>query len=87
MPPETQQTIVRVVLFVRFSEKFGRAPRMNEPVLFDPRRPRPMPLHGQAPMKYGMGRHTMVREREMAPVVGYAMKNTGLRKLRTPNTC
>ncbi len=83
MPHQIQETIVE--LFCRFCEKFGRPPRTNEPVFFDPDAHEPMPLQQQAANEmWDLLADTMVREGEMAPDAGYAMKKTGL--LVTPHT-
>ncbi len=82
-PQEIQETIVE--LFCRFYEKFGRAPRTNEPVFFDPDAQEPMPIQKQAAnAMWDQLADTMVREGEMAPDAGYAMKKTEL--LVTPHT-
>ena len=83
VPQEIQETIVE--LFCGFYEKFGRAPRTNEPVFFDPDAQEPMPLQEQAAHEmWDRLADTMVDEGEMAPDAGYAMKKTGL--LVTPHT-
>ncbi len=83
VPPEIQETIVE--LFVRFHEKFGRAPRTNEPVFFNPEAYEPMPLRHEAVNEmWDRLADTMVHEGEMAPEAGYAMKKTGL--LVSPHT-
>ena len=67
-----------------FYEKFGRLPRTNDPVFFDPDVHEPMPLQEQAANElWDRLADTMVREGEMAPDAGYAMKKTGL--LVTPH--
>jgi len=82
-PHEIEETIVG--LFCRFYEKFGRPPRTNEPVFFDPDADEPMPLQEQAAKEmWDRLADTMVREGEMSPGAGYAMKTTGL--LVTPDT-
>ncbi len=83
MPHEIQETIFE--LFGRFCEKFGRPPRANEPVFFDPDAHEPMPLQQQAANEtWDLLADTMVREGELAPDASYAMKKTGL--LVTPHT-
>ncbi len=83
MPQEIQETIVE--LFCRFYEKFGRPPRTNEPVFFDPDAHEPIPLQQPAANEmWDRLADTMVNEGEMAPDAGYAMKKTGL--LVTPHT-
>ncbi len=83
VPQEIQETIIE--LFGRFYEKFGRAPSTNDPVFFDSNADEPVPLPEQAANEmWDRLADTMVREGEIAPDAGYAMKKTGL--LVTPNT-
>jgi hypothetical protein len=83
IPREIQETIVG--LFCRFYEKFGRPPRTNDPVFFDPEFDEPIALGEQAAIKmWDRVADTMVRLGNMAPEAGYAMKKTGL--LVTPDT-
>lgn len=77
VPHEIEETVAE--LFCRFYEKFGRPPRTNDPVFFDPDVHEPMPLQEQAADEmWDRLADTMVREGEMGPDAGYAMKKTGL---------
>ena len=77
VPHEIEETVAN--LFCRFYEKFGRPPRTNDPVFFDPDVPEPMPLPEEAADEmWDRLADTMVREGEMGPDAGYAMKKTGL---------
>ena len=77
VPHEIEEIVAE--LFWRFYDKFGRHPRTNDPVFFGPDVHEPMPLQEQAANEmWDRLADTMVREGEMAPDAGYAMKKTGL---------
>lgn len=63
VPHEIEETVAE--LFCRFYEKFGRPPRMNDPVFFDPDVHESMPLPEQAPdeMWIGLPTRWFVREK------------------------
>ena len=82
-PQEIEQTLAE--LFCRFREKFGRDPKENDPVFFDPHSDQPVPL-GQEALNEMWERlaETLLRHGEITPATAYAMKKTGL--LVTPAT-
>lgn len=83
VPRDVEETVFE--LFLRFHKKFGREPRANEPVFFDPGSNEPTPWRAEAANEmWNRLADGMVCAGEMAPDVGYAMKRTGF--LVTPET-
>lgn len=77
MPPEIEQTLAE--LFCGFREKFGRDPRTNDPVFFDPHADEPAPLPEEARNQmWERLADAMVCQGEMTAETAYAMKKTGL---------
>ena len=83
VPLDVEETVFE--LFLRFYKKFGREPRANEPVFFDPDLDEPRSLRQEAANEmWNRLADAMVCAGEMAPEIGYAMKRTGF--LVTPET-
>ena len=75
--PEIEQTLAE--LFCGFREKFGRDPRTNDPVFFDPHADEPAPLPEEARNQmWERLADAMVCQGEMTAETAYAMKKTGL---------
>lgn len=76
MPPDIEQTLEE--LFCRFREKFGRNPKENDPIFFDPHSDQPVPLRPEAlDEMWNRMADAMVFHGEITPETAYAMKKTG----------